>query len=636
MKRNMMMKEKTLKSFTMPTGIEVDLKEGWKKITSSMFGGKPGRGFGELIQNFMDSYDDEVPFPERRGVIETGSRSVSIKDFGSGLDRKKIELILKLGGTDKADDKSKIGMFGVGFFSIFNPRLGTERVVVTTNCEGSPVTLNFEIHDSSQPPEIEVKPVFESIEFSTRVEVFFRYQESVDECIRAAKHALMHYPCQVTIDGKPFQSIWEEANRNRAHLFHTNSVHGFIKQGTYRECIHMMCKYEPILTLSPNEFVTGGYSMKHTIEDLYSDSMPCLPKIEVYANCNDLRVPLGRNGYYLDQAWRNMKAEISKVLIDYLDTYMDHHQDQELILANQYILRHELSAFLKSSEKENFPSAVRKLAEAKIYPINGKKEKCSLVDLKHRRNASLPVFFSQYHHNLRWLGGQFKHDFIVLAPEIYRAGRIPGFYDDLFGALFGDVVNLDTVQQDNKKLCKLVEKGIISKDMLKPEVRIVGEKELSPNEQEFLADIQDLLKEDEVRQVISENLQIRIERLTPVFIYVAENQGYIASGLFDSEGYPVDEYFISNCLGEDKQIGPRDPVHLLLGISLNHPLIKQLIDSSNPYRIYYSLTYLAHELALSQKLLVPYSPFFHFIKDKLAGGMRRALISVLISRKKAA
>ena len=100
-------------NFIIPEGLKIDLEEGWKKIISRQFGGNPGKGFGELIQNFLDSYDSAVPWKGRRGIITFGDNWISLKDFGSGLDLNKIKLVTTIGGTDKSNDPKKIGKFGI-------------------------------------------------------------------------------------------------------------------------------------------------------------------------------------------------------------------------------------------------------------------------------------------------------------------------------------------------------------------------------------------------------------------------------------------------------------------------------------------------------------------------------------------
>ena len=46
--------------FVLPQGLEFALDEGWSKIICRQFGGAPGREYGELIQNALDSYPSDT------------------------------------------------------------------------------------------------------------------------------------------------------------------------------------------------------------------------------------------------------------------------------------------------------------------------------------------------------------------------------------------------------------------------------------------------------------------------------------------------------------------------------------------------------------------------------------------------
>ena len=60
-----------LETITKLQGVEFDLKEAFRKLATSQFGGNPGRGFCELIQNAIDSYPSTVPLREKKIAIRT-------------------------------------------------------------------------------------------------------------------------------------------------------------------------------------------------------------------------------------------------------------------------------------------------------------------------------------------------------------------------------------------------------------------------------------------------------------------------------------------------------------------------------------------------------------------------------------
>ncbi len=623
------MNENIIEKLSIKNGMQVDLDEGWHKVISRQFGGNPGRGFAELIQNLIDSYSPTIPMEERKGEIHTGPLWISITDYGSGLNREKLKLLTTLGGTDKAGDNSKIGAFGIGFFSIFNPRLFTQKVEVITRCEGQTVNLIFTVKAPKTPPNIDYKLIKEKFPFSTQIKVNFTQQEAVSNCLGAMNQALKFYPCQINVNGVPFQSIWQNARENDNYLFNHDGIKGFIQRGIYDYRVSLMCKYENLGNMSMNAFLTGGHGTKYTLEDLAKDNIPYLPNRYLYVNDNRLNVTISRDSFYLDHNWRHLKSNLSKILLDYMATTIP-DLDEENLIANIYIFRHDIKAFLQ--KKPSTKAVIVKLAEAKLFRINEKAKRFSLRDIYKRHDHNLPLFFSPDRKNRRWLGGDFKHDFIVLPPQTLAGQEVPCFWKSIFSTIFTNAVDLDHIMQDQQKLQELVEQEIISKDALATESKVVGSQSLSQKQSRFLNEIQNLLCLDPVKNTIEDTLKFRIRSILPVFIKFENNNTYISSGLLDQNGMPIDDQFISN-LQSEKQGDHFKAANLLLGLSQDHPFIQKLVQSTDPHRAYYSLTYVAHELALTQKLLVPYSSFFYLVKNRLANSVRRALIDHIIAKK---
>jgi hypothetical protein len=95
----------------------------------------------ELIQNAMDAGSAEVDVSctfEERGSAESpelGVAVIRIADYGEGMDRHIIDTRLtRLLSSDKADDRTKIGKFGIGFISVF--ALRPDAVSVDTGRSG--------------------------------------------------------------------------------------------------------------------------------------------------------------------------------------------------------------------------------------------------------------------------------------------------------------------------------------------------------------------------------------------------------------------------------------------------------------------------------------------------------------------
>jgi predicted RNA binding protein with dsRBD fold (UPF0201 family) len=624
-----------------PDGIEIDLDEAWRKLISNQFTGSAGRGFGELVQNFLDSYSSSTPWNERQGKIKSGKGWISIIDFGEGMDRDRLALLVTLGGTDKNKNISKIGTFGIGFFSIFNPKLKTRKVRVITQCEGQVVEIFFVVKEPGKRPQISTRILKKKISFSTEVKVEFDDPSSVGLCLDHAESCLKYYPCRVTINGRPYVSIWQQAEKKGSRMFKEGHCDGFVEPGGgLRNHVTLLCKYEHLMFLPLNSLMTGGHSTTYDLRDFKRNSMPFLDDISTTINCNNLNVTISRDSFSMNFAYSSMIRTLANVMETELGYQLEHNSTPELILPNQYVLINKLRDYLNNPEnndsldKKEELTVISRLARAKVYRINGRRESYSLADLLELKSEPLPLFYSPRQDNLRWLGGNFKHDFIVLPPYCDKGGGAPDFYDLIFKSIFGDVVNLDTIRQQNDRLKELVEAGVVEKEALSPKVQFEGERDLEEKELKLLEELDTFFTHKGIREAITKNLHLRVKHIRTVFFDVKDQKAVIATGLFDNEGKALSDTVHCNLDLEDEDGQPlkKNDNHqtIMLGLHRNHELIRSIIANKDPYRLYFSLPILAHELALCQKLLVPYSLCYHLVKEQLASDMRKALMDHLL------
>jgi len=620
--------------FIIPEGLKIDLEEGWKKIISRQFGGNPGKGFGELIQNFLDSYDSGVPWKDRRGIITFGKDWISLKDFGSGLDLNKIKLVTSMGGTDKSKDPKKIGKFGIGFFSIFNPKLGTRKVEITTMCEGQPIRLEYIITKNGNRPLLDYFLLDKPIDFSTEVKVHFDHSDSVTKCLDYGKRSLRYYPCDIQINGGGFRSIWDEAKLSHAFFFNKSHCNGFIRTGNRYRSATVPCKYEYILEMPLRYLITGGHGLVNNLNDYCSKETPYLPGLEVVMNCNELSLTISRDSYYMDYNFRNMISDLNASLLELMDQQFSEIPD-DIILANIYILRQRIRNYMdkrpeKQGVEDSSSSVFKKLISSKVFKINGKKASFSILDLLRMKSKSTPLFFSENNANLRWLGGAFKHDYIVLTEPCQIENGAPGFFDTLFTCIFDDVVNLDTINGDKDKVRSLIDRGIIRKESLEPACKFIEPRKLSREENQILVKLEKLLNQQEIIDVIERNINIPVKKIHPSFFLLKNKAMHISTGIFDEHRNPINDEFISNFVESQKEPGTEERLlrknTILLGLCLNHPFIRKLIVSEDPHKEFYALTYIAHELTSCQKILSPYSSFFNLVKTKLSSDLRKCMI----------
>ena len=352
-------------------------------------------------------------------------------------------------------------------------------------------------------------------------------------------------------------------------------------------------------------------------------------------------VTISRDSFFLNSAYRDMIKVLSKQLLIYFDRHLHDNTKEGLIIANQYILAKKIKVYLKQIQKDKAPQIesegdrlIRRLAEAKVYRLSGGKHLYSLIDLNEMKSQDKPLFFSLEQTNIRWMKNAFKYDFIVLPEEISLNNGAPDLYDNLFGEVFEEVVNLDTIISDNERIKNLVERGIADKSALSPKCEIIGERNLTKEEQQILREIDAILDHEVVKHTIERNIFIRFKKIHTVFFDIEEQGATVATGLFNNTGKALEKSAYSNFdiaentnslpIAEDKQI-------ILLGLCRDHPFIQHLIGVNDAHRAYYTLIFIAYEISLCQKLLVPYSPFFYATAHQLAADMRRALMQQLLS-----
>lgn len=628
-------------NFVIPEGLRIDLEEGWKKIISRQFGGNPGKGFGELIQNFLDSYDSGIPWSNRHGIITFGDNWVSLKDFGSGLNLDKIKLVTSMGGTDKSSDALKIGKFGIGFFSIFNPKLGTRKVEITTKCEGEAIRLEYIIVKDGERPVLNSEVLDYPIDFSTEVKVYFDRSGSVKQCIDYGRDCLRYYPCDIKINGTSYQSVWDDAAYSNAFFFNKDYCNGFFRTGNSFKSTTILCKYEYISEFPLRYFITGGYNVQHNLNDFQATETPFLLGMNMVLNCNQLSVTISRDSFYLDYNYKNMISDLNESLLEFMDHQFRDLSD-EIKLANLFILRKRIKSYWenRTGKPKNLSSpesVFEKLLNARLFSINGKKRNFSLLELQELKSDGIPFFFSEDHAHLRWLGGAFKHDYIVIPDPCLVDKGAPDFYNSLFNSLFDDVIHLDTINEDRAKINSMIERGIIRKESLEPGCNFIETRVLSRKENHLLEKFEILLNRIEILETIERNINIPIKYIHPSFFILKNGGIHISTGMFDQHQKPINDDFISNFVALKEEISADDRLSMkntvLLGLCLNHPFVRKLIESEDPQKEYFALTYIAHELTSCQKLLSPHSSFFQLVKSRLSSELQKHMLTELTKEK---
>ena len=618
-----------------PHGFDFDLQESYRKLSSSQFGGNPARGFCELLQNAIDSYPASVPFEERTIDILATDSAICVIDHGEGMGLQRLNLLTTLGGTDKHDDPEKIGKFGIGFFSIFNPKLHTSKVSVRTRCGDNLVTLDF-IVDELNPSKVPTlrTEVAETGTAATGSEIMVHFlsSDSVPRCLEQAKTFLRYFPCPVTFNGVRFErTAWEEARKSKARFFKEGGRHGFVRNDMSGNYVAILCKYEHTMDISIAGLSTGGHNMTGDLMDFRRRSLPFVPGTWTVVNDNGLKVTVSRDSIMMDSAYDGLASTVGQNHLLELGRTMARDSAPDLIVANHYILAGQIRKHLKNPEaadtQDPHQRVILELADAAVYRLVGCEQPVSLRHIWDHRSGDKPVFYAPLGNNLKWLGGTFGHDFIVLPPTCQYFARPGPFYDQLFADVFEDCVNLETIRDRPDQIEDLVSRGLVESELLCPKCQLIGCWEATEAERRFLWELNAILAAPEVKQLIQQCLHLPARTIETALFDIKENGIIVATGLFEEDGNVFDNLDTRENQGSAPAKQRRG---LKLGLMRSHPVIQHLLSVHDPHRAYYTLTFLAHELVGCQRMLAPCSSFRQWVMSELARGLRKAMINHLL------
>ena len=153
--------------------------------------------FRELIQNAIDAGTPEIDiaFSYEQGVM-----TISVNDYGEGMDRRIIDTKLtRLFSSGKEDDFTKIGRFGIGFVSVF--AIDPDAVVVDTSRGGESWRVLFKRDRTFERIVLDL-PVD-----GTTVRILKQVGEEEYEALRSRAPEVISYWCrhvgpEVRVDGE--------------------------------------------------------------------------------------------------------------------------------------------------------------------------------------------------------------------------------------------------------------------------------------------------------------------------------------------------------------------------------------------------------------------------------------------------
>ncbi len=165
----------------------------------------------ELVQNSIDagSPQIEVWMEFERGEGHQGVISIHVDDFGEGMDEAIIdEQLTTLFASNKEDDLTKIGKFGIGFVSVF--ALKPKGVLVHTGRGGEYWEVFF--HEDRSFSKTQLELPLEGTQITIFLEGdYHRYRELVKGVRETLVHWCSHSETEVSFeDRSPIDEGWTE------------------------------------------------------------------------------------------------------------------------------------------------------------------------------------------------------------------------------------------------------------------------------------------------------------------------------------------------------------------------------------------------------------------------------------------
>jgi molecular chaperone HtpG len=148
----------------------------------------------ELVQNAMDAGTEVIEI-KTLYLPDPGGVCLEIRDFGEGMNRDIIDgKLTRLFSSDKENDLTKIGKFGIGFVSVFS--LKPELVIVDTGRDGEYWRIAFDGGTDFQLFELHSPLEGTSVRLH-KLLPFTEYEEFRERCFRTVSKWCRHSDVQI-------------------------------------------------------------------------------------------------------------------------------------------------------------------------------------------------------------------------------------------------------------------------------------------------------------------------------------------------------------------------------------------------------------------------------------------------------
>jgi len=579
---------------------EVDDKKAFLKLAENQLE-NPFDGLRELIANAIDSYYGTKKKPlikiDTKSSIRGGDNSFTIIDYGTGMNDEKIRLLTTLGLSDKI--QGEIGRFGIGFSSIFSPKLKTKKVTVDTNNNGKHYRLVF-TPKANSVPSLKIYELNDEINFGTKIEINFRDNSVIYGIESRARTACKYMPHKIKLNRKLLETVSLEAPDISQDInIDENGLKGYIGFIPYSSnTLTLLSKF---LLVESKEF--KEFSDFKVLAGNWDSLNLFLPNIHGVINNDKFDLVLSRNQVVEDREFLNTKAAILSKCPDLLSKLLDKHVKDPLecyrrvilknIAGNKQFFRRAALEMLGCEKQENAKcKLVEKLFDAGVFQLWGGNY-LSLRQIHHKIKQGGYIIFSSEKNLINILDDKDTRN--VLAKK----ERDMTNQEDLFRGLYGQestVIDLDT-----SNIKELADKNMI-KLHSSADSKEINETTLNNSQKAFLEEVRYVLSIKKVRALMR---KYGLPSKVPVSYVEIEDHSVIA------------QYNRS-----------RREVHL----NQNNSLVQNFAQSKNPKRnALYFIPLLSHELTHDE--LTGHLEDFYNKNSALDSEMRMIIANYIANQK---
>jgi hypothetical protein len=558
---------------------EVDSKKAFQKLSKKQFH-DPFFFVRELIANGLDAYKIK-----KDAVINLNfdNNVFSVTDYGIGMDNEKINALRTLGLSEKEGEDS-IGRFGMGFASVFNPKIGAKKVVVNT-FNGEHKELVFDVIEPGKYITLEEYVLDFKPDYSTRVSVVLddddtSYLEHVKRRIKIySQDAATYLPVDIFLDGKPLPRLknYGAGDFPSAVLVDKDGVEGFLALDShcFNPGIKILSKNLKMATKEFKEISNSFYFL--------DDKFPIFGVL----NYDKLNPVSSRNDVLNDERWRKVCEVVDLYAESFIVDFFNKYSKKRKLTLPERLNASEMVCQISG---QNFINEFKESTDLKVLsekkplyekiinlPVFQFWNDTSLYNLSHMRK----ILQSQgrlFHNSDEEVSVLLKNQKVkVLRSGFSESKEVSVKLANFFGWLFGSADISDLANRpDLKEL--LLKEGLVEESAFKSKFEYVPEDSLDKKTSQFLSELRKLISHPEVKSLL-EKYQI----CSDIGIKAVKEERDFAVATYSPDLKNINLNLENQTMRSYLHLNPKDSIYVFLPIMAHEISHDKVLGHDNPF-----------------------------------------------------